>query len=238
MMYISTITIPDDVGLYFIGDIHGQFDEYTSVLKSAGVRKNDCVVSVGDLIDRGKRNFKCLAEFLYSPNRYMVMGNHEDLMMRGRTDRSNFHCWYQNGGDVTLEEFGEAGWFMASELIENAQIPVVLEVHYRGKIIVVVHGGIDASIPDLDTLKAIIHDPAIREDLVWNRNQITHILKHNERVPHFGGADYTIHGHTGTVGPILEGNRMWIDTKFAQGTMTLAEFDGTKFTFHNELTEL
>lgn len=237
-MYISSITVPDDVNLYFIGDIHGQYDEYLSVLKSAGVGKKDFVISVGDVIDRGRYNFKCLAEFLRGENRYMVMGNHEDLMMNGLNSRQHYHCWFQNGGNVTLNEFGEAGWLLMSELIQEAKIPVALEVHYRGSTVLVVHGGIDESIPDLDTLKAIIHDPKIREDLVWNRTMITRITNFGQTYASFGGVDFTVHGHTGTRTPVLHGNRLWIDTKFVQGTMTLAEFDGKQFSYHTELQPL
>lgn len=234
-MYISSINIPDDVELYFIGDIHGQFSNYVSALRNAGVGKNDVVISVGDLIDRGPQNFKCLAEFLRNPNRYMVMGNHEDLMINGLSSRSHYHCWYQNGGDASLEEFGEYGTVLLAELIREAKVPIALEISHRGKKFLVVHGGIDESIPDLQTLHAIIHDPKIQEDLVWNRNMITRIMKFSETPSNFGGVDYTIHGHTGTKGPVLSGNRLWIDTKFVEGTLTLAQFDGTKFVFHNEL---
>ena len=227
-MYISSITVDDDVDLYFVGDIHGQYKEFMSVFKEASLNpKRDVVVSVGDLVDRGKQNFRCLAEFLHHPNRYMVLGNHEDLMVNGLVSREHYHCWVQNGGDVTLEEFGDSGWELMSKFIKDAKVPLVLEVHHRGKTFVVAHGGIHENVKSLTELhNRIDSEPMLRENLVWNREQITRIERFGEVYPNFEGADFTIHGHTGTTKPVLNGNRMWIDTKFVGGSITLAQYTG------------
>ena len=68
-----------------------------------GVKPDDVVVSVGDVLDRGEENLKCVREFTQKENRYMVLGNHDDMLIKGVYDQRWGQCWLANGGITTLK---------------------------------------------------------------------------------------------------------------------------------------
>jgi len=67
--------------LIIYGDIHGCFDEFTSLRKKTNPKKNDIEVCVGDIITKGKNSIqvlKCIQEHDIKS----VLGNHEDKLVR------------------------------------------------------------------------------------------------------------------------------------------------------------
>lgn len=68
---------------YIFGDAHGYFDILKKALDDAGFDRNNpehFLVSLGDLLDRGKQPRECL-QFVNSLERkILIRGNHEDLM--------------------------------------------------------------------------------------------------------------------------------------------------------------
>lgn len=66
-----------------IGDIHGCFDELVELLEHIGLRDDDRLVSVGDLVDRGPSPGDVVRLFRERPNSVAVMGNHERKHVRG-----------------------------------------------------------------------------------------------------------------------------------------------------------
>lgn len=80
---------------FFVGDIHGMYDEFYTALAYVDFDFDiDRVFSVGDLIDRGPKNEECLA-LLTKPWFFSVVGNHEELMMGSH----GLSVWTMNGGD-------------------------------------------------------------------------------------------------------------------------------------------
>ena len=65
-----------------IGDIHGCFDEFQSLLDKAGLTDEDVIVSVGDCVDRGPDTPAVLRFFQEKPNTRLIMGNHERKHVR------------------------------------------------------------------------------------------------------------------------------------------------------------
>lgn len=65
-----------------IGDIHGCYDEFQSLLDKAGLTKDDSIVSVGDCVDRGPNTPAVLSFFMEKPNTRLIMGNHERKHVR------------------------------------------------------------------------------------------------------------------------------------------------------------
>lgn len=62
-----------------VGDIHGCFDEFLTLLEKAEITEHDRVVSVGDLIDRGPKSAEVVRYFAERPGRFFaVRGNHEE----------------------------------------------------------------------------------------------------------------------------------------------------------------
>ncbi len=146
MIIHREITVKSDQDLFIIGDLHGCYNLYEKGKAKLGIRDTDVVVSLGDLTDRGKQNFRCVLEFTRKHNRYAIRGNHEDMMIKGMLegDRSYYECWYQNGGYTVFEECGEEGATALAMMTED--LPVVLIVNYRGMKLAFIHGGYPSSL--------------------------------------------------------------------------------------------
>lgn len=215
------LIIPDDERVFVIGDTHGCYDLYKKGIKDLGITDKDWVLSLGDLIDRGKQNFKLVAEFTRKPKRHAIIGNHEMLMMRGRTERDHYHCWYMNGGDATIKECDEGGIIALCEMLKDT--PIILEVEHQGRTYALIHGGIPVHYPnqgtelrseDYPTLLTKSHtDKTGRyiESLVWERNALEY-GQAGDILPSIEGIDYVFHGHTYVPDLIAFGNRVYMDT--------------------------
>ncbi|CCI88456.1 NinI-like serine-threonine phosphatase [Yersinia phage phiR2-01] len=133
----EVLVVPDDVNLFFVGDIHGCNDMLDDALKLAGYNaKKDYVVAVGDLIDRGPQNLQVLARFLYNPRFRSVRGNHDQFMIGG--DYAN---WMYNGGMWAMNELDTDTIKCIAEDMA-AKMPLFMTVLHRGKAYGVVHAGI------------------------------------------------------------------------------------------------
>jgi len=65
-----------------IGDIHGCYDEFQSLLDKAGLSDADTIISIGDCIDRGPETPEVLSFFREHSNAKLIMGNHERKHVR------------------------------------------------------------------------------------------------------------------------------------------------------------
>lgn len=227
MNHFMKLDIPDDKNLYFCGDLHGNADLYDRTLYEFGITDNDVVISVGDIIDRGDNSTRLAFEFLFKENRYMVMGNHEHMMVESDRRRDFYNIWQNNGGDKFLAEAGTTGIEFFRTYFD--QLPLILEVNHRGKKIGVVHGAVPLK---YNSWNAFVNNTKpltsnIIEDLIWDdstfkecRNTATQIS------PNLLGVDFVISGHTGVVDPLRYGNRYWIDSMFLSGDITFSTVQG------------
>lgn len=62
---------------FIIGDIHGCFDELMELIEQVGLRDEDLLISVGDIVDRGNKSQEVYEYFAKRPNSVVLMGNHE-----------------------------------------------------------------------------------------------------------------------------------------------------------------
>src|SRR5437763_8587007 len=60
-----------------IGDLHGCFDELKDLIDLIGLRRDDRVVAVGDLIVKGPKNREVLDLFIQDKRFSSVIGNHD-----------------------------------------------------------------------------------------------------------------------------------------------------------------
>lgn len=65
-----------------IGDIHGCYDEFQTLLDKAGLADEDLIVSLGDCVDRGPDTPTVLRFFQEKLNAKLIMGNHERKHVR------------------------------------------------------------------------------------------------------------------------------------------------------------
>lgn len=217
MSLINFLEIDDDKELFIIGDLHGAYDLYTKGVRALGIRDSDVVISLGDLTDRGKQNFRCVVEFTRKENRFAIKGNHEDMLIRGMLDgrREYYECWFHNGGNTVLDEMGEEGASLLGTMLED--LPTVLIVKHRGKTYGFVHGGYPSAyefIPLTDIPKmglSEIQEERFAESLMWDRDMVE-CAREGMQLPKVLGVDYVFHGHSYVPHPIINGNRVYMDT--------------------------
>jgi serine/threonine protein phosphatase 1 len=66
-----------------IGDIHGCNFELQALLDKAGLTEADCIISIGDCVDRGLETPEVLRFFSEHAQAQVIMGNHERKHVRG-----------------------------------------------------------------------------------------------------------------------------------------------------------
>lgn len=169
MKQIEYLNIDDDVNVFVVGDIHACYTQLKDKLKEVGFNYNtDLLIAVGDLIDRGNENEKCfnlLKEHWFKT----VKGNHEDFCYKGMLDyMTEFYHKMENNGGKWFYELPED----LREHIGNRlnQLPVLLEVSYRGKKFGFVHA--DVPVEDWELLKEMV----INNDEIDGRSVIDHCL--------------------------------------------------------------
>ena len=176
---VKYLDIDDDVNVYVVGDIHGAYYLLREKLKELKFDySKDLLIAVGDLVDRGLENEKCvglLNEHWFTS----IKGNHEDFCYKGMMDDhiKFYHRMSNNGGD----------WFykLPEDLMERVgrrlnQLPIILEVNYRGKKFGFVHA--DVPVEDWELLKEmlinndIVSDRTIEDYCLWSRGIIDKYL--------------------------------------------------------------
>ena len=97
--------------VWAIGDVHGFYRTYTSLLEKLKLVNNDIVILLGDLIDRGPESSRVIEHVKSSSSIFTVRGNHES-MMSNAIDPKNLisysqdaNSWYRNGGIATISSY-------------------------------------------------------------------------------------------------------------------------------------
>ncbi|MFH4155367.1 metallophosphoesterase, partial [Acinetobacter baumannii] len=92
--------------------------------------KNDLLISVGDLVDRGKKSLECI-KLLNKPWFKAVRGNHEQMCIDGMLNHKirNIHKDERNGG----EWFYKLSKSDQLKIIEQLkELPLYLEIEHKG----------------------------------------------------------------------------------------------------------
>lgn len=171
------ISISDDTNVFVVGDIHACYTMLMNKLNDVGFDFNkDLLIAVGDLIDMGSENEKCVG-LLNEKWFISVKGNHEDFCYKGMLDYGIefYHKMSNNGGE----------WFY--KLPENIRysigntlndLPVMLEVSWRGKNFGFVHA--DVPVEDWNLLVEMVinddtminSDRSVIDHCLWSRNVV------------------------------------------------------------------
>lgn len=86
---------------FVIGDIHGEYEKFLGVLKLVNFDyKNDLLISLGDVVDRGLKSYECVEELLKIKNLIAIRGNH-DATFRDSTI-NGINILYNQGGRETM----------------------------------------------------------------------------------------------------------------------------------------
>lgn len=211
---IKYLEIPDDINVYVVGDIHGCYSRLIQHLKELNFDfDKDILLSVGDLVDRGPENEKCIT-LIREKWFHAVRGNHEDYCLNGATDyKIEVHHKGVNNGGSWLYKYPEDARVNLIKDFES--LPYMMEVNYCGKKFGLVHA--DLPIQDWDVLKLMLEnndewqERPITAHLTWGRNLVYD--QHAE----IANIDYVFLGHTILAAPKAVGNAIFIDTGAVHG---------------------
>ena len=211
MDLVEYLDIDDDVNVFIVGDIHGDYQGLMEALRSVNFNfMTDMLIGVGDCVDRGNENEKCfnlLKEHWFKT----IKGNHEDFCYKGLLDdlHAFYHKMENNGGKWFYELPDDIREHVAMRL---NKLPVLLEVKYRGKKFGFVHA--DVPVEDWELLKELVsnndihptQERSIIDMCLWSRDVV------NKDYVHIAQVDNVFLGHT--VLPEIKqvGNCTFLDT--------------------------
>ena len=147
-----------------IGDLHGCFDELTDLINLIGLRRDDRVVAVGDLIVKGPKNREVLDLFIQDKRFSSVIGNH-DRKLRQRWRGETIPLTKEQTAtlvqlDVQRERY--------SDYLKSLPFTIDLGSH------LVVHAGVRPGVPlrrqmtsDLTEIRTMGANPSSRRGVPW-----------------------------------------------------------------------
>ncbi|SDH72129.1 protein phosphatase [Alteribacillus persepolensis] len=205
----------------FIGDIHGCFDELTTLLKDIGYHKDQSIythpsgripVFIGDLTDRGPKSvavMELVSKMVAQKAAYYVPGNHCDKLYRYFLGRN---VQIKHGLETTVAEL-EALPNRKYKKIRHAFMELYDHAPWY---------------QHLDHDQVIAAHAGIRSDLIGKQNKAvkTFVLygditgeKHSDGTPvrrdwalHYNGKRTIVYGHTPVHEPRIKNNTINIDT--------------------------
>ena len=188
------------------GDIHGCFDKLYALMDKIPINyAEDQLIFIGDYIDRGSSSFD-VVNYLVNfkelfPDTIFLKGNHED-MLQNYLDGSDRFTYMLNGGQRTLDEYlkrtnNPEAFPIPSEHLEFFNS---LRLYYQTEDYIFVHAGLRAEVP-LESQE--------KTDLLWIRDEFIH--------SNFNFGKRVIFGHTPFKEPLLQSNKIGIDTGAVYG---------------------
>ena len=192
--------------IFAIGDIHGSFDQLKELIQKIPIDfVDDTLVFIGDYIDRGPDSVEVIDYLLELKHRHpgiiFLKGNHEDMLEKFLDGTDRF-TYLLNGGQETLDSylraFKSAGAFPIPS--DHMAFFKSLRLYYETEAYIFVHAGLRPKVP-LASQET--------EDLLWIRDKFIYSRYH------FGKT--VIFGHTPLEEPLVEANKIGIDTGAVYG---------------------
>lgn len=180
-----------------IGDIHGCFDELVELLEKIELTKDDLLISVGDLVDRGPKSYQVVNFFRERPNSVAIMGNHERKHIRGI---------YSYAQEITRLQAGDG----YADMVDWMR---TLPYYFENDHVRVVHAAMVPGIPLADQREEILCGSTRGEREL--RTLFPDTFWHD----HYTDAKPIVFGHhvTGNE-PLVRGNRiLGLDTEACHG---------------------
>jgi serine/threonine protein phosphatase 1 len=175
-----------------IGDIHGSYLALKTLLQEINPTKDDTIITIGDVIDRGpdtKKVLDTLLDLRDKCNYIQIMGNHELMLLRAFGGKDDLKSWLNLGGRATLSSYGHTRLARSFSIDEVKQIIPWshlafikdFKTYHETDEYVFVHAGYDWDAPlNMQTEKATF----------WG-----HITPERYPRPHISGKTFWV-GHT------------------------------------------
>jgi serine/threonine protein phosphatase 1 len=194
--------------IFCIGDIHGCLDKLTTLMDRLEIdHDSDTVVFIGDYIDRGPDS-KGVVDFILEVNAKVrnvvcLLGNHEQAFLNYYRHGTDADLFYLNGGDATMASYGMIDTRKGKKINlpdNHLEFFDSLVPCYETEDYIFVHAGIRPGVP--------LNKQRI-DDLTWIRYEF---IRHTHD---FG--KIVIFGHTPVAEPMIEHNKIGIDTGAVYG---------------------
>jgi serine/threonine protein phosphatase 1 len=232
-LFTAPATLPHGERVYAIGDVHGCLDRLVALHEliaediAARPVERTTLVHLGDLVDRGSDSAQVVDWLINQPPVpadviVNLMGNHEHMMLAALagTDKEAPDQWMMNGGADSLLSWGISRTVPATEWA--ARIPLAhllflrdLAINHRIGPYLFVHAGIRPG---------VALEQQSRLDMLWIREPFL-----SSRADH---GVVVVHGHTPKREPVVQPNRIAIDTGAVLGgalTCVVLEADQVGF---------
>ena len=218
--------------VYAVGDIHGRYDLLQQILRrivaDAAVRadgRRPVLLFCGDYIDRGPASAEVLSAMAWLRRRadyetHLLIGNHEQAMLRYLADPEGGRPWVGFGGAETLAAYGVAAPDVTDDTADH--------VEARDRLLDAMPASHLDLLQSLETLVTIgdyaFCHAGVRpgrplaeqtvQDLLWIRAPFLDSTKAFEKM--------IVHGHSWDgPDPVIRGNRIGIDTgAYETGVLT------------------
>ena len=194
--------------IFAIGDIHGCLSRLEDLMLQIDIDgKEDTLVFIGDYIDRGPDS-KGVIDYILEMKRTIervicLMGNHERMFLDYLMRRYDEELFLSNGGVSTLASYGLNGKGRGRDGAlpdEHRQFFTDLLLYYETESYIFAHAGLRSAIPLTE------QDP---EDLLWIREDF---IRSN-----YDFGKTVVFGHTPLFKPLIEPNKIGIDTGAVYG---------------------
>ena len=106
MSHLNLTEISDAMKTFVVGDIHGAYKPLKECMKKAGFDlKNDRLICLGDVCDRGSNVKKAIDYLLKVKNLIYILGNHDLWAIKWAESGIIPDIWMSQGGDETVRSF-------------------------------------------------------------------------------------------------------------------------------------
>ena len=207
---------------FAIGDIHGCLDKLEDLLSLIAPGREDCLIFLGDYIDRGD-SVAAVIDFLIDLAGRVpcvfLRGNHEDMFITFLEFGTNRTVFFANGGMKTVLSYmkneGLASNDQVARMLPEAHRVFLsnLKWYHEDDDYVYVHAGIK---PGIELEKQD------RYDLIWIRDEFIFSPT--------GIKKKVIFGHTPFARPLVKPDKIGVDTGAVYGgVLTAIELPGETF---------
>ena len=176
--------------VFVISDVHGYQEAFFALLAQAQFNEQDQLYLLGDVVDRGPDGVSLLQYLMNQPNMQLLLGNHEELMLRALKDEWGwFEVWIQNGGASTYAAFNALAPQEQRSLLDFLEErPLYQLLSLEQGDFLLVHAGI-RPLPEGDVEQQL--NVQTRDDLLWIREAFL-----RQSLAHLPFT--VVHGHTPT----------------------------------------
>lgn len=151
---------------YVCSDLHGRYDRWSALPEKIGLRPEDILYVLGDVIDRSAGGCKILLDMMDRPNVIPILGNHEftaavclpwlleEVTARSLADLDDARLaalqeWIANGGGLTIRELQKLSRAERENILDYLrEMELYAEVEAGGRSFVLTHAGLDHFVPE------------------------------------------------------------------------------------------